>query len=107
MIHRLTLPAAILRDYQRRGAFERYHRASHHAMMDDISVKASTDELKTILADAEYYGALKFTCSPNLTRAYVRMAEKIRAILRNEPAQPEIGRDGKTAASEGKDYEYD
>jgi len=100
MLHRITLPALILRDYEKRGVFPRYHGVfPPHALMDCVSAKVSSEELKALLDDAEFIKALKFTQSPNLTRAYVRLAEKAREVLRHEPAPTEIGRDGKSAAA--------
>lgn len=98
MIHRLTIPFRIRMDYGVRSVFPRYQGAQH-IMMDDISIKAGTDDLKLILVDAEANSTVRATQSPQLTIAYVRLAEKIRAILRSEPAESALGRDGKSAAA--------
>lgn len=107
MIHRITIPAPILRDYEARNVFPRFHRALHHPMMSDISARVGRDELADMLADAEIYSAVAQTGSPKLTIAYVRFAAKAREMLRADPAPLQAGRDMKSAAAGEKDYEYD
>ena len=99
MIHNLTIPERITYHYHERQVFERYARRFSHIMLSNLFVRVSTAELRELLADAEKFCTVRATSNPQITVAYVHFAEKCRAILRAHPDDPNIGRDGKSAAA--------
>lgn len=79
MIHRITLHFLILSDYAKRKAFPRY---ASSGQLNDLSVRVSTDELRSIVDDAETHAHISIATYPNLAIAYGRLARKGREMLK-------------------------
>lgn len=98
MIHRITLSAIVLRDYEKRGVFTRFHSQSQYPSRNDLSAQVGRDFLADILDDAERHSTVAVGY-PILCREYVRLSQRAREMLRSDPAPLDIGRDGKSAAA--------